>query len=239
MHHFFHAAPVYRPMVLEIDTTKTGSAADTIILPFTNSTTELGLGYSAKITVDWGDGLKSFLTSDDTSATHQYANPGSYNIKIYSVRNEPRRRVYFNNGGDKEKLIRVIHWGSPLTRSLNNSFYGCINLVSVPSPSPIFCNINGLALSAAFRGCTTLKGSFSSFNIQQISQALNMFNGCDINETGTTINYDALLNSWASQAFPTGIQFHAGSSKYSSAASAARDALIAAGWTITDGGLET
>jgi hypothetical protein len=66
-----------------------------------------------------------------------------------------------------------------------------------------------------------------------------MLNGTNINETGTTTRYDALLNSWAAQAFQPNVPFHAGTAKYSAAGSAARDTLVAAGWTITDGGLQS
>jgi len=57
----------------------------------------------------------------------------------------------------------------------------------------------------------------------------------------TTADYTATLIAWNSNKtlWLTPLSVNFGGSKYSSSASAARAALIAYGWTITDGGLAT
>jgi len=55
----------------------------------------------------------------------------------------------------------------------------------------------------------------------------------------STVNYDALLIAWEGQVEPINMTPHFGTSKYTAggAAAAARAALVANGWTITDGGV--
>jgi len=53
----------------------------------------------------------------------------------------------------------------------------------------------------------------------------------------STTNYDRTLSGWSSQAVQNGVNIHFGGSKYSTATGLAyRNALVASGWTITDGG---
>jgi len=53
----------------------------------------------------------------------------------------------------------------------------------------------------------------------------------------STTNYDRTLSGWSSQAVQSGVNIDFGGSQYSTATGAAyRSALVASGWTITDGG---
>lgn len=263
MYYFFDSSPVYRPLILEIDTTKPGSASDTLEIPLTFGATVQGYGYSGVTFIQWGDGSVSRTNGSETLVSHTYPVPGTYRVKLYGIRNEPHQRVQYNNSSDKLKVIRVLSWGSGLKLFHPSAmFYGCENLISLPAdimrPTAIpiarmtnmfrgCTNLNAATtafdtsqvsdMRFLFQDCTSLKQSFAHFRIPSLTSATSMFSGCDINETGTTTNYDATLNSWASQAFLPNVPFHAGTSKYSSAASAARATLVAAGWTITDGGL--
>jgi len=57
------------------------------------------------------------------------------------------------------------------------------------------------------------------------------------NQTLSTTNYDSTLSGWHSQAVQNGVNIHFGNSQYSTATGLAfRNALVASGWTITDGG---
>jgi hypothetical protein len=54
-----------------------------------------------------------------------------------------------------------------------------------------------------------------------------------------TAAYDAILQGWSAQALQSGVDFDAGNSQYSSAATSAHNVLVNTyGWTITDGGAE-
>ena len=53
----------------------------------------------------------------------------------------------------------------------------------------------------------------------------------------STCNYDRTLSGWHSQAVQNGVNINFGGSQYSTATGLAyRNALVASGWTITDGG---
>ena len=79
-----------------------------------------------------------------------------------------------------------------------------------------------------------------NFNIPLVTSLNLMFGLCNVNEAGTTANYDATLNNFANRPnTPNNLTFHGGNSKYSAAGKVGRDILISKGWTITDGGLQS
>jgi surface protein len=98
-----------------------------------------------------------------------------------------------------------------------------------------------------FYGATLFKQNLSSWNpilctnfYQFLGPTEPSEFSVDINQTGTTTNYDALLNSWANKELQTGIEFYGGISQYSASSLSARNSLINdKGWTIYDGGQST
>jgi len=88
-------------------------------------------------------------------------------------------------------------------------------------------------------GCSSFKQSLATFSLAAATNLSNILKGCNINEVGTTTNYDETLVAWAAADVPNSLNFHGGTSKYSDAGGgkAARASLIADDlWTITDGG---
>jgi len=86
---------------------------------------------------------------------------------------------------------------------------------------------------------SNFKQSLATFSLAAATNLTEMLLNCDINEAGTTNNYDATLVAWAAADVPNSLNFHGGTSKYSDAGGgkAARASLIADDlWTITDGG---
>ena len=101
-------------------------------------------------------------------------------------------------------------------------------------------NVNAVtSFRGAFNKAYAFKQNLSSWTPTSATDMTSMFLNIDMNATGTTTNYDALLNSWGAQgSLPSGMTFSGGSSKYSAAASGSRAVLTGTkGWTITDGGL--
>jgi len=89
-------------------------------------------------------------------------------------------------------------------------------------------------MSYMFYHCTAFNQDVSGWDIRQVTNMTNMFNGVTL----STANYNALLIHWEAQGPQHGVNFHGGNSKYSIAAAAARASLINNyGWTIFDGGL--
>jgi len=261
---------------ITVNTTLAGSAADTFILPnFTSGTYDYY--------VDWGEGGAEEHITTFGNHSHTYAAAGAYQIKIRGT----MPQIYFNNAGDKAKLITIDNWGNIKWSSMNNAFNGCLvmqgNYPDVPNLSSVTV-LNGMfagcasfnysvnnfdvrsviSMNAAFNGCTlfnqslnswntaslagiyyafanctalnqsfsnwdaldindtryaffncsSLKQSFATWVITSMGQMNFMFSSCNLNETGTTTNYDDTLVAWAALDVPNSLSFNGGNSKY-------------------------
>jgi len=93
-------------------------------------------------------------------------------------------------------------------------------------------------MGVMFDGASSFNQDISSWQIDSLTDASNMLNGTAM----STANYDALLQSWDTQAGNknvTGVQLGANGVTFTagSAAATARDSLINDhNWTINDGG---
>lgn len=260
--------------IIRIDTTQAGSAADTFVLPWIGT-----------YDVDWGDGNVDLAVTN--TQTHVYASSGIYDVKVTAASG----RIFFNNTGDKAKLIDISNWGSVAWDSMIDAFRGCSSLTAVSatdipnfSAASFSClrmfedctflnsiDVSGWDMSTTtliasmfnqcytltsidvsnwntslvsiasntFRNCFNLKADFSGLDIAAVTAFTNFALSTNINETGTTTNYDNTLISWAAQAPTSGLSIHFGNSEYTAggAAEAARTSLqVTYGWTIVDGG---
>ena len=80
---------------------------------------------------------------------------------------------------------------------------------------------------------TPFDQDLSNWVVTGITNAQNFMGGCTL----STTNYDRTLSGWSSQSVQNGVSIHFGNSQYSTATGLAyRNALVSAGWTITDGG---
>ncbi len=101
-----------------------------------------GLGYAYQ--VDWNnDG--DFLDSEENtvhhgSITHDFGIAGTYTIRIKGA----FPRIYFNNSGDKEKILSVDQWGSIQWKSMGRAFYGAKNLNVPATDTPDFSAVTDM-----------------------------------------------------------------------------------------------
>jgi surface protein len=91
---------------------------------------------------------------------------------------------------------------------------------------------NTTNMSNLFYGSPAFNQDLSGWDVTSMTDATNMFRNTALDDA----NYNPLLISWGAQAVQSGVTFHGGSAKYSPAGKVGRDALLAEGWTITDGG---
>jgi len=130
----------------------------------------------------------------------------------------------------------VAHFDTSSAILMDSMFYGCSSFnQSVAN----FNTSKAQNLNTMFYGCSSFKQSLATFSLATVINITGILQNCNINEAGTTTNYDATLVAWAAADVPNSLNFHGGTSKYSDAGGgkAARASLIADDlWTITDGG---
>ncbi|MFZ1808692.1 MAG: BspA family leucine-rich repeat surface protein [Cyclobacteriaceae bacterium] len=115
----------------------------------------------------WGDGMTDTGVTGDI--THTYAAPGTYTVSISGA----FPHIYFNNGGDKEKILTVEQWGDIAWNSMFHAFYGCTNLTSTASDAPDLSGVT--VLGGVFRGASAFNGPIGNWNVSTITDMQNVF----------------------------------------------------------------
>lgn len=149
------------------DTENTGtSASNQITIPGTGS------GYSYSI---YWESLSSttatgtIATSTSASQTITFPEPGEYKVAIKGT----YPRIYFNNGGDKLKILTVEQWGSPAWTSMASAFYGCANLTVPATDAP---NLSGVtSLNSMFYGATVFNSPVNHWDVSNVNDMANLF----------------------------------------------------------------
>lgn len=154
--------PAPKPMIIVVDTTKAGSASNTFVLPITKLSTEIVMIY-------WGDGKISVGATGDN--THVYAASGIYTVKIYS---KIFGGLFFNNVGDKSKILSVSTFGKTIITSLFAAFYGCNNLTNIQFGGIIYLTTTAIFL---LRGCSALT-TLPMFDFAKVTATTNMLQSC-------------------------------------------------------------
>ena len=94
-------------------------------------TLPLRAGQTYNAVIDWGDGTTTTQTTS-TSPTKTYSSAGTYQISITGT----FPSIYFNNGGDRRKLLSIDNWGDITWLKLDYAFYGCTNMVGTFTDAP-------------------------------------------------------------------------------------------------------
>lgn len=255
-----------------ITTWKTDNPGTSNSTSITIPTTGGGYNYD----VDWdNDGIYDQMGITG-NVTHDFGVAGTYTIRVRGA----FPRIYFNNGGDRLKLLTVAQWGTGQWSSMQNAFYGCANLNITATDLP---NLSGVAgMQEMFRGCTMLNGpaNIGDWNTATVTNMFGLFYGATVfnqpignwntaavtnmvymfqnatsfnqpignwtlnsgvdltfmlNNCGMAcLNYSATLIGWAANpATPNGRSLGASGRQYGTNAVAARNTLLAKGWTIT------
>jgi len=138
---------------------KTDNAGTSATNQFTIPT--LGVGYAYDITTS--DGQTILANTEDT--TIEFPTAGTYDVFISGS----FPRFYFNDSGDKDKLLDIKNFGIYALGSTNQdgAFYGCTNLVISATDIGHFENVTSFVFS--WRGCSSL----TSFPLLDTSSGIN------------------------------------------------------------------
>lgn len=137
-----------------------------------------GSGYNYAI--DFGDG--NILTNLSGDATHTYATPGVYNVKIAGY----FPRIYFNNSGDKNKIISIEQWGDIQWQSMQSAFSGCNKLVINATDSPNLSQVTDM--SQMFYLARSLNQNINHWDVSNVSNMEAIFSYAN--------EFNQPLNNW-------------------------------------------
>ncbi len=174
--------------VIDIDETITGDDADAFITTWrtTSSNESITINTNADFSnynyrVDWGDGTVSEGITATT--THEYANSGTYTVKITgdfpAIRNAA-------NSDNAAKLQAIENWGIIEWESMSGAFNSCTNLVYNASDTPDLSRVENML--AMFSGASSFNGDIGDWDVSNVTDMRFVFRNTD------TFNQD--LNDW-------------------------------------------
>jgi len=161
-----------------IITVKTDNAGTSLSDQFTIPTNGVGYLYN----VNWGDGTTSDNVTGDI--THTFPSAGTYQVKISGK----FKAIYFNEGGDKDKLVSIDQWGSIKWNSFDRAFYGCSNMDMKAVDTPDLTQVSNI--NYMFGNCISLVGnsSMSYWDVSNVAQAVYFLRAAYL--------FNINLNSW-------------------------------------------
>ncbi|WP_343488025.1 BspA family leucine-rich repeat surface protein [Allomuricauda sp. d1] len=143
------------------NTTNPGTSANNEITIPTNP------AYTYNYDIDWGDGASDTNVTGDI--THTYTAPGTYTVSITGT----FPAIYFNNGGDREKIIEILAWGTNQWQTMEDAFHGCTNLNFDAIDSPDLSQVT--SLKNMFRRASAFNGIINNWNVSTITDISGMF----------------------------------------------------------------
>jgi len=155
-----------------ITTWRTTTSNESVTIPTT------GGGYNYDISTSDGQ----TFTGVSGNQTITFATAGDYDVSISGT----FPRIFFNNGGDKTKLIDIKQWGDIVWTSFLVAFGGCSNLTGSFTDAPNLTNVT--SMSNMFLLASSFNGDISSWDVSNVTDMNSMFSGA------TSFNQD--ISSW-------------------------------------------
>jgi len=147
-------------------TDNTGSSNNSSI---TIPTTIGARGYNYD--VDWDNNGTFDQLGITGDVTHDFGIPGTYTIRIRG----DFPLIFFNGGGDAQKIININQWGTGAWSTMVAAFAGANNLVSTATDAPNLSNVTNV--SFMFYGASAFTSDLSGWNTSNVTDMGYMFYG--------------------------------------------------------------
>ncbi len=194
-----------------------------------------------------------------------YFNASGDSLKVKGIANwgsvgfETLYRAFYGCS-NMQFALQLGNCNTSSVTSLGDMFRNCSNLTTLDVSG--FDTSSAVLMSSMFRNCSNLTTlDVSGFDTSSVTNMSNMFNNCTslgpLTISGWNISsltvatsfmsnaanaltqteYEAALVAWEAQTEQPNVEIHFGDATYTAGSAAtARAALVANGWTITDGG---
>ena len=164
------------------------------------------------IVITWGDGTESGLSNAAAELgaiglTHDYPSAGIYPVWVEGK----MQNIKYNNISNADDLLLIAEWGTgdmlTAPSTMNGAFYGCSQMDFSSSAR----NTNRPDTSAvtdwanAFRDCSSITGTFPSFDFTAATDFSSTWNGCSslasmpaifVADSEVTQNVTSFSNTW-------------------------------------------
>lgn len=151
--------------IWQVGSPEHGNGDNTITLPFVS-----GYGITLNALVDWGDGSPVTTVTSAAQATHTYAQPGEYTVKVNG--SASHWRAINIDAGIRAKLIEVVDLGDLGWRDLSYGFFQCTKLKSFAGGE----TSSVTDMSSMFNGTLSLESiDLSSFDTSNVTSMTYMF----------------------------------------------------------------
>ena len=166
-----------------ISTWRTTTNNETITIP-------TRVGFSYECDVDWGDGnVETMSGYNDAKWTHAYVDSGDYEVTIEGT----FETFYFNNAGDKLKLISISNLGFVGWASFEKAFYGCTSLNSVTGDADTSLVTSMYKMFHSCSSMTTAPAT-ATWDTSLVTSISGMFYSCNsITTAPATATWDTSL----------------------------------------------
>jgi surface protein len=180
--------------------------------PGTSTSTQFTIPTDGVSTYDYNVDCDDDGTNEVTGATGDYTcdygtgNEGAYTIRIKDNAGDGTGfpRIYFNNGGDKLKLLTIEQWGTGKWNSMNAAFYGASNMTMTATDAPDLSGVTDMY--GIFSNASSFNGDISGWDTSTVSNMTYMFAGA------SSFNQD--VNGWDTSAVTNMSQMFSNASSF-------------------------
>lgn len=129
--------------------------------------------------VDWGDGTTSSNVTRYLGSTsyHTYASTGIYQVSITGAFPE----IYFGDYMQmydprfRPKILSVDQWGTNVWRSMESSFFRCVNLQILATDSPNLSQVT--EMHKMFDRASSFNSDISDWDVSNVARMVEAFSG--------------------------------------------------------------